>query len=276
MSHQPTTREELYERIRNSSKDEVILEEMIRLGFWPAQGQVPNDPADEIRERGQLEKRLADLRARASKLYNEKQLLAEARKKRLENARKRRQETKDARERARQEKAARWAERKKRELVYLGEGVSGGLGARKVDPDRLAGANLPALASPEALAAAMQVGLGELRFLAFHRSVSRISHYRRFTVPKKTGGLRTIAAPMPRLKGAQRWILQHILDRVPVHEAAHGFLTMRSIVTNATPHVGADVLINIDLADFFPTVTYARVKGMFCGLGYSESAATVL
>ena len=50
------TRQELYDRIRQSSKEEVVLEEMIRLGFWPRQGERPSDPADEIRRRGELER----------------------------------------------------------------------------------------------------------------------------------------------------------------------------------------------------------------------------
>ena len=35
-------------------------------------------------------------------------------------------------------------------------------------------------------------------------------------------------------------------------------------------------MINVDLKDFFPTVTYRRVKGLFAKLGYSEQVATVL
>ncbi len=273
---QPRTRQELYERIRNSSKDEVILEEMIRLGFWPSGGTLPNDPADEIRRRGQLQKKLNDLRARVQRMYNEKQLLADARKKRMADAKRRRVETKQRREQVRSEKAAAWAERKKRELLYLGEGVSGALQHRLANRDRLSANKLPVFTSPEALASAMRVPLSELRFLAFDRRVATVHHYRRFEVPKKTGGVRLISAPMPRLKAAQTWILNHILKQVPVHDAAHGFRHHRSIASNARPHLGADVVVNMDLQDFFPTVTYPRVKGLFVSLGYSESVATVL
>ena len=66
----PDKRQELYERIRASSKDEVILEEMIRLGFWPAQGHLPDDPADEIRQRAALEQQLAALRTEQARLHN--------------------------------------------------------------------------------------------------------------------------------------------------------------------------------------------------------------
>jgi retron-type reverse transcriptase len=80
---------------------------------------------------------------------------------------------------------------------------------------------------------------------------------------------------MERLKRAQHWILEHLLSRHWVHDAAHGFRKERSIVSNARPHVGAEIVINLDLKDFFPTVTYKRVKGLFRSFGYSESVSTI-
>jgi hypothetical protein len=115
------------------------------------------------------------------------------------------------------------------------------------------------LADAKALADATGVPLGELRFLAFNRKVASVNHYQRFTT-KKSGGERLISASMPRLKRAQHWVLDSILVRVPLHDAAHGFAPQRSILTNARNHVGRDVVINLDLKDFFPTLSYARIK----------------
>ena len=53
-------------------------------------------------------------------------------------------------------------------------------------------------------------------------------------------------------------------------------LPERSILTNARNHVGRDVLINLVLKDFFPTLTYARVMGLFEALGYAEAVAIPL
>ena len=122
----------------------------------------------------------------------------------------------------------------------------------------------------------MGIALAELRFLAYNRALTRVSHYQRFRIPKKTGGERQISAPMPRMKRAQYWILDNILARVPVHPAAQGFVPGRSILTNAAPHAGRGVVVNLDLKDFFPTLTWKRVKGKFRGLGYPEAVATVL
>jgi RNA-directed DNA polymerase len=267
-------RQELYDRIRESSKDEVILEEMIRLGFWKRGEGQPSAPEELIRRAGELNREISELYKQQARWANPEQALKQMHKERKRAAMARRKETKLRRAEARHARAVAWADRRKTDVLYLGEDVSAGLcnGAAA----RPLAAGLPALADAKALADAMGLALAELRFLAFDRPLSRVSHYQRFRIPKKTGGERLISAPMPRLKRAQYWILDNILVRVAIHQAAHGFVQGRSILSNAAPHVGRDVVVNFDLKDFFPTLTWKRVKGKFRGLGYSEAVATVL
>ena len=275
-TERPRTREELYERIRRGSREEFILEDMIRLGFWPARGELPHDPAEEIRRRAELQRELDDLRAEHRRLYNEEALIKELRRRRLEESRRKRQETKERRERERQERADAWRRRQGQEIVYLGEAVSGGLNHTESDAARLQSYGLPPLGTAAEIASALGITVNELRFLAFDRKTSTVSHYVCFQVPKKTGGLRRISAPMPRLKALQHWVLQNVLEKVETHDRAHGFRAGRSIVTNARPHVGAETVVNFDLQDFFPSIGYRRVKGLFRAFGYSEAAATIL
>jgi RNA-directed DNA polymerase len=275
MNDQPRTRQELYDRIRQSSKEEFILEEMIRFGFWPAQGEIPEDPADEIRRIGEIQRELNELRRENSRLQNEKALRKELLQQRLAESRRKQQETKERRERERQQRAENWQQQKQQEICYLGEAVSGGLNNTNSNADRLQSYELFPYNTATEIAAAMGISVGELRFLAFSRKTSHISHYIRFKIPKKTGGERLISAPMPRLKRSQHWILVNILEKIELHEAAHGFRSNRSIVTNAIPHVGSEVIINFDLKDFFPSISYKRVKGLFQSFGYSEAAATI-
>ncbi len=248
---------------------------MIRLGFWPSRGQVPEDPADEIRRMGEIGREIAELNRENRHLYNEQALIKEMRKRRLAESRQKQKETRERRERERQQRAEEWRNRKEREIVYLGEGVSAGLGDGAANEERLREYGLPILSDAEEIARAMGTTVGELRFLAFSRQTSTSSHYIRFKVPKKTGGHRMISAPKPRLKAAQHWILRNILEKVEAHSSAHGFYGGRSIVSNARPHVGAEAVINVDLKDFFPTISYRRVKGVFRALGFSEAAATI-
>ena len=269
------TRQELYERIRAASKDEVILAEMIKLGFWPSKLEKPDVPADLIKRQGELQRELRELVARKRQLDDPEQALRELRKQRMKAAREKRKETKAKHERARYEKALAWRERKKREILYLGDGVSAGLNNTSCDTERLQQNGLPEFADTAAVAQAMGISLAELRFLAFTRTSSPVSHYQRFSIAKKSGGTRLISAPMPRLKRAHYWLLDNVLGKIPVHPAAHGFLPGHSIVSNARLHVGADIVINDDLKDFFPSVSYRRVKGVFRSLGYSEAIASL-
>jgi hypothetical protein len=61
-----------------------------------------------------------------------------------------------------------------------------------------------------------------------------------------------------------------------VHGSAHGFLTGRSIVTNARVHAGAKVVVKLDIRGFYPTVTFRRVKGLLRRAGLSEQIATLM
>lgn len=272
------TRKELYARVRELGREQFILEEMVRLGFWGRDADVPSDPAAEVAERGRIIRELNALRAESSQLANHTRMLRELRKQRMAESRRRRAERRAERERERLERAARWRARLQSELPFLGREVSGGLNHTTSDLDALRLLGLPPLATPRELADAMQLPLGELRFLAWNRRVSHRTHYVRFRIPKRSGGERTISAPMPRLKAAQHWILAHILTPLDgaLHHAAHGFRPQRSILTNAAPHVGRDVVVNLDLQDFFPTITWRRLRGLFRKLGYSEAVATVL
>jgi len=268
-------RQELYDRIRQTSKDEVVLEEMIRLGFWPARGVVPTDPADEIRERAEIHRQLAALRTEQSRLSNIAALKQALFERRLAESKQKQAETKARRERERLARAEAWRQKTAEDIVYLGRGVSAGLSNRAANHERLRAQGLPVLETALEIASAAGIGVPELRFLSYARSTARITHYRRFQLAKKSGGTRLISAPLPRLKRMQRWLLEHVLVKVEAHDAAHGFRAGRSIVTNARGHVGARVVVNLDLEDFFPTVTLPRIRGVFRSLGYGELAATV-
>jgi hypothetical protein len=74
----------------------------------------------------------------------------------------------------------------------------------------------------------------------------------------------------------QRQILSLILDKIPPHSAAHGFIKGRSIKTFAAPHVGQRVVLRMDLQDFFPSISGARIQTLFRTVGYPESVADLL
>jgi RNA-directed DNA polymerase len=166
--------------------------------------------------------------------------------------------------------------RRASDIVFLGRGVSYGLADRRADVEKLQRQGLPLLSSPADVATALELTIPRLRWLAFHTDAATRTHYVRFSVPKKSGGTRELAAPHLSLKKCQQWILNRIVAKLPAHDAAHGFVPGRSTVTNAQQHVGRQVVVNLDLCDFFPTITFPRVRGLFVQLGYSPAAATIL
>jgi hypothetical protein len=85
--------------------------------------------------------------------------------------------------------------------------------------------------------------------------------------------VRLIEAPKQHMRAIQRRILREVLEHIPVHPAAHGFITGRSIRTFAAPHAGQAVILRIDFKDFFPTFTRPRVQALFRMWGYPESVA---
>lgn len=272
----PLSRQQLYDRIRESSKDEYILEEMKRLGFWPESEGQPTESEQLIKHKGELQRELRDLLAKQARMSDPEKALREMRKQRMLASRKRREETKQRKLDETYQRAVAWHEKQQKQIPYAGEGVSAGLSGTEFNQTMLDKYQLPNFSDSQALASAMGVTVPELRFLTYSRKASKISHYVRFEIPKKTGGNRQISTPMPRLKRLQYWVLDNIINKVNPHHAAHGFIQGRSIVSNAKQHVAMDLVINIDLENFFPTITYKRVKGLFAKWGYSEQIATLL
>ena len=105
----------------------------------------------------------------------------------------------------------------------------------------------------------------------------QLAHYHYRVLAKgSSGNLRLIESPKPRLKQLQRQILSQILYKIPIHRAVHGFTKGRSIKTFTAPHVGQRVVLRMDLQDFFPSISRARIQSLFRTMGYPERVADLL
>ena len=114
----------------------------------------------------------------------------------------------------------------------------------------------------------------DLRGLGYDRQTPQIlRNYRCRALTKLSGSIRLIEAPKPRLKEVQRQILAGILEKIPPHREAHGFVKGRSIRTFVAPHVGQRVVLKMDLRDFFPSIPRARIQALFRTMGYPESVS---
>jgi retron-type reverse transcriptase len=144
------------------------------------------------------------------------------------------------------------------------------------DEEQLARYGLPEWCDEADLAQALGMTVARMRFFSIHRARDRTCHYVTFAIPKRDGGERLIMAPKRELKQIQRRLLELLVSRLPVSPHAHGFLPGHSIRSNAEPHRGRRVLVQLDIADFFPTVHVGRVCGLFVSLGYGFPVAQTL
>src|SRR5688500_17495466 len=121
MADNQKTRQELYDRIRESSKDEVVLEEMKRMGFWSTNDNAPSVPELLIKKESELNKELQKLYQEKFKYQNKEADLKEMRLKRMGENKLKREENKKKQEQQRLEKAEAWKKQKEIEIIYLGE-----------------------------------------------------------------------------------------------------------------------------------------------------------
>ena len=258
------------------------IREMIRLGFLsPDTPLRPGDSlADTLAKLSELESAQAELdqidqQVAASNSYV-RNLLAQIRAERIARSAARRMQRAVVKEQADRLRAARWAELKAERPPHLGAGVSDRLDFTGGDGQRIAQEGLPALEILPDLATRLDMSTSEVQWLSYHRAVATIDHYSRFQIPKRSGGRRTISSPKPRLRIAQSFIKTEILDHLTPSVNATGFRPGMSIVNNAEPHVGAALVVRIDIKDFFPSITFPRVRGYFESIGYNPGIATVL
>jgi RNA-directed DNA polymerase len=138
------------------------------------------------------------------------------------------------------------------------------------------------LPGPAALANLAELAPSELQWYVDLRGMQRgahderLQHYRYSWRASVRRPARLIEAPKDRLKLIQRRLLRQILAAVPVSPIAHGYVPGRSALTAADVHVGAEVLVQADLASFFPSIGYGRVRAIYEALGYVPAVAADL
>jgi retron-type reverse transcriptase len=83
--------------------------------------------------------------------------------------------------------------------------------------------------------------------------------YTHFFIPKKSGGVRRISAPSRGLRHILYYINVIFKAMYQPSDYAMGFVEGRSVLDNATRHIGQNYVFNIDLENFFPSIPQPRV-----------------
>jgi len=79
--------------------------------------------------------------------------------------------------------------------------------------------------------------------------------YKEYQIPKrKPGTFRDIAQPAREVKILQRWVIDNILNRLPIHDAATAYVEGRNIKFNAMLHSRNPFLLKMDFTNFFPSI----------------------
>lgn len=137
-------------------------------------------------------------------------------------------------------------------------------------------------ASVEALATDLDLRGGDAEWFADpggwlrHAPEGPLHHYRGGWRVGPTGTPRLLETPAPRLAELQRRIRRQVLDRIPVHPAAHGYVRGRSPSTFAAVHAGRAMVLRVDVEGFFSRIGPARIAGMLRAAGYPAAVAAVL
>lgn len=130
----------------------------------------------------------------------------------------------------------------------------------------------------------LNVPLRNLTYLLYKKRIE--NYYIEFELPKKSGGVRKISAP----QGDLKIIIDKISEELNMifeekfmgdrpSKIPHGFIKRRSIITNSIPHVKKKYVINLDIDNFFESIHFGRVKGLFQKnkyLKYSDEVSLVL
>ena len=135
--------------------------------------------------------------------------------------------------------------------------------------------HLPAIHDSQQLASHLGVSGRTLHWLtSLHLSPDdRPQHYVCKWIKKRSGPDRLIESPKQQLKTAQRIILEDLLNRIPLHNAAHGFCRKRNPISFTAGHVSRACCLRMDLKDFFPSISGGRVRGMFRAFGMPPEVA---
>lgn len=102
------------------------------------------------------------------------------------------------------------------------------------------------------------------------------NYYHEAKIVKKSGKMRTLNIPAVSLRLVQKWILDNILYKIRVSQYCNGFCKKKSICTNAQNHLNQDCIVNMDMSDFFPSISQKQIFRIFYYYGYTVEVSYML
>ena len=110
---------------------------------------------------------------------------------------------------------------------------------------------------------------------------SSACHFLEMHIPKRNRlhGYRTVYAPRGGdVEGIYK-AFQMLLNgyyAASLHDSAHGFVKKRNIKSNASPHIGKNIILNVDIKDFFGSITKKLIEEHLLKVCSSKEIVDVL
>ena len=92
--------------------------------------------------------------------------------------------------------------------------------------------------------------------------LSASHRYKEFTIPKRSGGMRTIFHPARKLKVLQRWLGARVIEQMPIHHSAYAYIRGRGIGQCVERHSSSRYFLKLDCQDFFPSIALMEVVSL--------------
>lgn len=100
--------------------------------------------------------------------------------------------------------------------------------------------------------------------------------YKWHYIRKRSGEMRLLHSPNPRLKAIQKKLLHRVFAKLKVHPAAMGFRRGVSTAAHAALHVNKAVVVRIDIKDFFPSTDWYRIRNYLLKIGWDHASCLTL
>ena len=123
------------------------------------------------------------------------------------------------------------------------------------------------------------VGVPTAKLTWWIYALSERKRYTSFEVARRNGSRpRLICAPIKPIKDIQRRLASALASSYLPTVNVHGFTRTRSPLSNAKHHQRKAWVLKVDIEDFFPSIKFGRVRGLFMAypFGYTAEVATVL
>jgi RNA-directed DNA polymerase len=121
----------------------------------------------------------------------------------------------------------------------------------------------------------LEVPLDRLIYILYKSPKSK---YEVFTIKKKTSGHRTIEKPIGSIAILQKKLLPFLIFKYKRKKPVHGFVKNYSVLSNAKQHLKKRYILNIDLKDFYGSINFGRIRGLFMSYPFNmgEKAASII